>query len=200
MTDQDIRNAAIPRILDEPIVIRMGPLLHTLPARTPLFLADIAVLRVLEQNLGRRPLAWSVTAGSQFYGLDSYLLQQGLARSVQTAIPDTTLPGITPASLTGFTFDMITTERLAWDTYRYAGLLDAKTQALDDTNLSFSSSLSLPFSQLAYAYEGEGDFERTVANLERAAMLSPNPAIEAALNQYILQYRPEGNSPAPTLP
>lgn len=200
MTDEDIQNASIPRILDEPIGIRMGPLLHTLPARTPLFLADIAVLRILQQNLGRRPLAWSVTAGSQFYGLDSYLLQQGLARSVQTSIPDTTLPGITPASLTGFTFDMITTERLAWDTYRYAGLLDAKTQALDDTNLSFSSSLSLPFSQLAYAYEGEGDFERTVANLERAAMLSPNPAIEAALNQYILQYRPEGNSPAPTLP
>lgn len=195
MTDEDVRNASIPRMLDEAIGINLGPIHHTLPARTPLFLADVALLRILQQNLGRRPLAWSVTAGSQFYGLDPYLLQQGLARSVQTAIPDTTLPGITPASLTGFTFDMNTTERLAWETYRYAGLLEKKSEAPDNTNLSFSSSLSLPFSQLAYAYEGEGNYERTVANLERAAMLSPNPAIEAALQQYILQYRPELTSP-----
>ena len=105
-----------------------------------------------------------------------------------------------PASITGSTLDVPTTERLAWDTYRYAGLLDGNAARLDDTNRNFSASLSLPFTQLAYAFEGMGDYDRTVANLERAATLSPNPAVTAALRQLQFEGPPAGDSPAPRLP
>jgi len=200
LTDQEIQTAAIPRLLDQPVGLRLGPIMHTLPAGTPLYLADVVLLRILQQNLGRRPVAWSITAGSQHYNLDRYLLQQGLVQAVQTAVPDTTQSGIMPASITGSTLDVPTTERLAWDTYRYAGLLDGNAARLDDTNRNFSASLSLPFTQLAYAFEGMGDYDRTVANLERAATLSPNPAVTAALRQLQFEGPPAGDSPAPRLP
>lgn len=191
MTDEEIRTASVPRMLEQPIGVRLGPLAHTLPANTPLYLADVTLLRILQQNLGRRPIAWSITAGNQHYGLDPYLLQQGLATSVQTAVPDTTVPGIVPASLTGTALDLPLTRELAWDTYRYGGLSGSGSRVTDDTDLSFSITLSLPFTQLAYAYEARGDYDGTVSNLERAAALSPNPAVDAALRQLLLQ-RPVG--------
>jgi len=183
MTDADITSAAIPRMIDRPITIPIGPLSHTLPAREALYLGDVAVLRTLQQNLGRRPVAWSVTAGSRFYGLDRYLLQQGLARRLLTAPPDTAEPWITPASITGVPLDVPLTEHLVWETFRYGGLLEHDLRNQDDTNASFSATLSLPFTQLAYAYEALGDSDRTITNLERAYALAPNPAIAAALSQ-----------------
>ena len=39
-----------------------------------------------------------------------------------------------------------------------------------------------------------------VANLERAAKLSPNPAVTAALRQLQFEGPPAGDSPAPRLP
>jgi len=173
--------------------------MHTLPAEMIFTLADLALLRILQENLGKRPVAWSITAGTQYYHLDPYLLQQGLVQSVQTAVPDTTVDGIMPASITGATLDMAATERLAWDTYRYAGLLHQSRTKFDDTNRSFSATLSLPFTQLAYAYEGLGDYDLTVANLQRAADLSPNPAVLAALQELQFRGPPQGDS-APRLP
>jgi len=200
LTDQEIQTAAIPRLIDQPIGLRLGPIMHTLPAGTPLYLADVTLLRILQQNLGRRPVAWSITAGSQHYNLDRYLLQQGLVQAVQTGVPDTNEIGIVPASIAGSTLDVPMTERLAWDTYRFAGLLDSDGRRLDGTNRNFSASLSIPFTQLAYAFEALGDYDRTLANLERAAMLSPNPAVKAALQQLQFQGPPQGDSSAPLLP
>jgi hypothetical protein len=105
-----------------------------------------------------------------------------------------------PASITGSTLDVATTERLAWDTYRYAELLERDAVRLDGTNRNFSASLSLPFTQLAYAFEAIGDYDRTVANLKRAATLSPNPAVTAALRQLQFDGPPTGDSPATSLP
>jgi hypothetical protein len=200
LTNQEIQTAAIPRLIDQPVGLRLGPLMHTLPAGTPLYLADVTLLRILQQNLGRRPVAWSITAGSQHYNLDRYLLQQGLVQAVQTGMPDTSEIGIIPASIAGSTLDVAMTESLAWDTYRFAGLLDGDASRLDGTNRNFSASLSIPFTQLAYAFEYLGDYDRTVANLQRAATLSPNPAVTAALQQLQFQGPPEGDAPAPRLP
>ncbi len=200
LTDQEIQTAAIPRLIEQPIGLRLGPIMHTLPAGTPLYLADVTLLRILQQNLGRRPVSWSITAGSQHYNLDKYLLQQGLVQAVQTTTPDTTDIGIVPASIAGSILDVPMTERLAWDTYRFAGLLDGHAARLDGTNRNFSASLSIPFTQLAYAFESLGDYDRTLANLQRAAALSPNPAVEAALQQLQFRGPPEGDSLAPRLP
>jgi hypothetical protein len=43
--------------------------------------------------------------------------------------------------------------------------------------------MGLPFTQLAYAMESRGDTARVLGYLERAAKLSSNPAIKAALEQ-----------------
>jgi len=200
LTNEQIQAAAIPQMISEPVGLRLGPIMHTLPAGTPLYLADMTLLSILQQNLGRRPVAWSITAGSQHYNLDRYLLQQGLVQAVQTGMPDTSAIGIVPPSIAGSTLDVPTTQRLAWETYRYAGLLDGDGGRLDGTNRNFSASLSLPFTQLAYAFEALGDYDQTVANLERAAALSPNPAVTAALQQLQFQGPPEGDAQAPPLP
>jgi len=200
LTDEQIEAASIPQLLDRPTGLALGPIMHTLPAGMPLYLGDLALLRILQENLGRRPVAWSITAGTQYYNLDPYLLQQGLVQAVQTQVPDTTAPGIMPASIAGATLDLPLTQRLAWETYRYAGLLDQTRTALDDTNRSFSATLGLPFTQLAYAFEGLGDYDRTLANLERAAALSPNPAVAAALQQLQFRGPPRGDTPPTPLP
>ncbi len=191
LTDAEILAAQVPSLVERPLPLRLGPVQVTLPARSALYLADVAALRIIQENLGRRPIAWSVTAGTRYYGLDRYMIQQGLAQRVLTAPPDTTDPAVFPASLTGTTLDLATTERLAWETYRYAGLLEERSRAPDNTNRSFAATLSLPFTQMAYAYESRNDYERAISNLERAARLSPNPAVAAALQQMIFQGPPQ---------
>jgi hypothetical protein len=44
-------------------------------------------------------------------------------------------------------------------------------------------NVGLPFTQLALAYQAQGNRERMLANLERAAKLVPDPNIKAALQQ-----------------
>jgi hypothetical protein len=44
-------------------------------------------------------------------------------------------------------------------------------------------NLGLPFTQLALAYQANGNREQMLANLERAAKLVPDPNIKAALQQ-----------------
>ena len=61
---------------------------------------------------------------------------------------------------------------------------------MDVTSRSFASTLSLPPTQLAYAYQARGDERMMVRNLELAAALAPNPAIAAALAQIRAQPLP----------
>jgi hypothetical protein len=48
-------------------------------------------------------------------------------------------------------------------------------------------NLGLPFTQLALAFQERGDRERAVANLERAAKLTSDPQIQAALRQMMVE-------------
>ena len=48
---------------------------------------------------------------------------------------------------------------------------------------NFASTLALPPTQLAYAYQAAGDEPRMARNLELAFELSPNPALASALSQ-----------------
>ena len=64
----------------------------------------------------------------------------------------------------------------------------AKRVKLKDT----ANNLSLPFAQLAYAYEARGDRARAIENLTRADRLSTNPALGRALQTLIAT--PRGDS------
>jgi tetratricopeptide (TPR) repeat protein len=92
----------------------------------------------------------------------------------------------------GLALDVPTTDRLVWDAYRYAGLARDVSNQLEPTAAGVANNLSLPFSQLAYAYEARGDRERAIKNLNRAAQLSTNPALRRALMSMLA--RPPGDS------
>jgi hypothetical protein len=189
MTNEQI-GAAYPRRLSEAVTVNYGPYSQDYPAETVFYTNDFVTARVIQQNLGRRPVGWSVTTGRNFLGLDRYLVQQGLVMMLQPALPDSTLPGIDAHRLAGALLDVNVTERLVWETFRYAGLSPGHSTDLDVTSRSFASTLSLPPSQLAYAYQTRGDEQMMVRNLELAASLAPNPAIAAALAQIRAQPLP----------
>ena len=193
MTDAEIAGAAPGSILDREVEIPLGPISTLVPARTVLYLSDVTLLRVLQQNLGRRPVAWSITAGTNFYGLNQNLAQQGLVRRVRP-VPVDSMSMTLPVGLQGIALDPEITERLAWDTYRYGDLLSLGPVGLDPTGQSFAASLAEPFVQLAFAYQDAGNVPDTFKNLDRAARLSPNPALRAALEQMRMELLQGGDA------
>jgi hypothetical protein len=181
MTDQDIENTQ-GRLLGQDISVKIGPITHTLKKGTPVYSRDFAVIRILMENAGKRPIAWSVTTGGVFYGLNPYILQQGLVQSLQLEPVDTTRADIDNHRILGTALDIPRTQQLIWETYRYADLLKAPVAAeLEPTAAGVASNLALPFAQLTYAYQGKGQQAEAVKNVERASLLSPNPALKRAL-------------------
>jgi hypothetical protein len=180
MTDEQIAQAE-GRLVPQDMTIRIGPLSHVLARGTPLYSRDFVVLRILQDNLGRRPIAWSLTTGPEYYGLDRYLLQQGLVMRLETALVDTTRADVDNHRILGIALDVPTTDRLVWETYRYAGLATDQPKRLEPTAAGVAGNLSLPFAQLAYAYQARANRALAVKNLEQAGRLSTNPALRQAL-------------------
>lgn len=205
LTDDEIQAAMYAQLLPRDLTVRVGPVTTTLPANRIMGPSDIVMMRILQQNAGRRPIVWSVTAGREYLGMEPYLVQQGLGFQLHVSPPpDTLSPNLDRLGLAGSPLDLALTEQLAWETYRYADLLTADEGAvsnLESTSASFASTLSLPFTQLAYAYRERGMFDRVARNLERAVALSPNPALRAALDELrfpaALPLDTQSDSPAP---
>ncbi len=182
MSDEAIA-AAYPRQLSEAVTVNFGPYRRTYAAGTIFYTSDFVAARVIQANLGRRSVGWSVTTGRNFLSLDPYLVQKGLVLELQPTEPDSLAPGIDRQRLAGALLDVPTTERLVWETYRYGAMRSAPGGAVEVTSRSFASTLALPPTQLAYSYQLKGDQAQMTRNLELAFNLSPNPAIAAALAQ-----------------
>lgn len=184
MTDEQIK-AAYPRQFGDTVRVKYGDYVRAYPPGTIFYTGDFVAARVIQQNLGRRPVAWSVTTGRNFLGLDPYLVQQGLVFMLQPTPPDSMAPGIDQQRLAGALLNLPVTAQLVWQTYRYGAMANPgrAANALDVTSRSFSATLSLPPTQLAYAAQARGDESRMARNLELAFNLSPNPALAAALAQ-----------------
>jgi hypothetical protein len=161
--------------------VTLGPISRTLRAGSFLLPSDILTLSVVQQNVGRRPIVWAITTGRGFGGLGQYVVQQGLGFNLRTGPPDTTSPALDTRRLAGAPLDIPTTERLVWDTYRYAGLSEGDVTKLESTSASIASTLSLPFTQLSYAYSARGQHDKMLRALERAMQLTPNSALRTAL-------------------
>jgi hypothetical protein len=181
MTDSMIAAAMSGYVVPEDQQISLGPLSRTLKAGSFLLPNDILTLSVVQHNVGRRPIVWAITSGKGFGGLADYVVQQGLGFALRTAKPDTTSPSLDVRRLAGAPLDIPTTERLLWETYRYAGLLEGDATKLESTSASIASTLSLPYTQLAYAYSARGQYDKMERALDRAMRLTPNPALRAAL-------------------
>ncbi|MEO8199123.1 MAG: hypothetical protein ABI679_01255, partial [Gemmatimonadota bacterium] len=177
-------------VLKDPQPVPVGPGFYTLPANQFINPNQIVLIRVLQENVGKRPVSWSMTTGRDFKGLNPFILQRGMAFELQSTTPDSTSPDIDSRRVDGTALDVKTTEALAWHTYRYAGLLDATEQDvenLEPTARGMTYNLGVPFTQLALAYQARGDREKMLANLERASRLVSDPNIKDALRQLQLE-------------
>ena len=194
MSDSAIATAMRGYPVSQTQELKLGPLTRTLEAGSYLLPNEILSLGVVQQNVGRRPIVWGITAGREFAGLGDYVIQQGLGFRLQTGRPDTTSPALDFRRLAGAPLDVPTTERLVWETYRYAGLSDGDVDALESTSASIASTLSFPFVQLAYTYSSRGAETKLQRALEYALQLSPNPALRAALLELQVRRTGEGDT------
>ncbi len=188
MTDEQIEAAFDPNAIlslgRAGFAVNFGPFTRTWPPNTYPEPNQIASLRIVQQNIGHRPIVWASTTGREFAGLGDHVIQRGLGFELLPAPPDTTAPGVI-ANAFGAALDVPRTERLAWETYRYAGLLDGEHDPLETTAASIANTLSLPFGQLAAAAEARGDTAEMIRNLRRSVQLTPNPALRAALESAV---------------
>lgn len=185
MTDAEVQAASTsPILIDSTMALPIGPIVATLKAQTVLYPNDIVSLRIIQQNLGRREIVWSLTTGDSYEGLRAYVIQLAMGFRLSTALPDSSQPGISLGGIGNVAVDMPLTQRLAWETYQYGDLLTGRTDRLETTSASMASSLSIPFTILAYHADAVGDTAAVVRNLERAQQISPNEAIQSALTTY----------------
>lgn len=182
MTDEEIA-AAVPQVLPSAVRLRFGERDVTLPRNSVLYGKDFLAIRVLQQNLGRRPVAWALTAAGSFYQLDPWLVQQGLAIRILDTVPDSTDLRYDFRRMMGAPLDLAATDSLLMGTYRFAGLLERGADGLDPTPQTTAATLGVPFTQMAYSAEARGDLVGMVRYLEVAARLSTNPAIRATLEE-----------------
>jgi hypothetical protein len=184
-TLNDDQVAAIqPQLIPQDINFRAGRIEKRYPAGTPMYIKDIMSLRLIQENLGRRPIFFALTAGTgNRMGLDRYVAQQGLAFKL---FPDSITIGGPYADLRSLwgvpaAMDVERTRQLAWDVYRYARLFDVDVLRLDPTDDNIAGNLSINFLALGLIYQQRGELEQAMANYERANHLSPNPQVAAII-------------------
>jgi hypothetical protein len=183
MSDSAIATAMMGYVVSQTQELKLGPLTRKLEPGTYLLPNEILTLSVVQQNLGRRPIVWAITAGREFAGLSNYVIQQALGFSLQAGKPDTASRSLDFRRLAGAPLDIPLTERLVWGTYRYAGLLEGDVTRLESTTASIAATLSFPFVQLGYAYSDRSQTDKMQRALDHALRLSPNPALRAALTE-----------------
>jgi hypothetical protein len=175
LTDREIASLQ-PQLLSRTLRFVAGRVDHTYPENTPFYVKDILILRLVQENVGRRPIYFSLTAGNNWLGMQWYLTEQGLALKLHAdAPPDTSrlasgLPGLPPV-------DVPRTDSLVWHVYRYADLARADTLELEPTSRNITTNLSIPPLALGQAFQQRGDLKRSVQNLEWANHLNPSTDI-----------------------
>ncbi|HET9275026.1 MAG TPA: DUF2723 domain-containing protein [Gemmatimonadales bacterium] len=180
MTDPQIQ-AAVPQLLSQEVTLPVGERSVVLPAGTVLYGKDFVSLRIIQQNLGRRPLAWGLTAAGSFYGLDSLLVQRGLGIHLEPARPDSADPRYDFSGLLNIPLDLTLTQRLVYETYRYADLLEAPPRRLESTAAGIASTLGILFTQLGASAQARGDTAAAIRALRYAVKLSPSPNVRGML-------------------
>jgi hypothetical protein len=166
--------ALYPQLLPQGFTFRAGRISRDVRAGTPLYVKDVLMMRLIQENATRRPIYYSVTAGSgNWLGLNDYLVNEGLAIRLQvTAAPDSSR--LSPGSVLGLPVDVPRTDSLVNTVYRYAGLFRPDSLDLDPTNRNIATNLSLPFLALGQAYEIRGERTLALEYLRKGYHLSPN--------------------------
>lgn len=174
----------VPQYVNEPLTLPLpqgGAL--SIPARTPVYGKDLAVLMIVRENAGRRPITWSVTAAQKLFGVP--VVQQGMGLTLPITPPDTTmLAGGPAAGAGGAPLDLLTTRGLLDSTWQLGAMLERGAAGLDPNIRAMANTIALPYAQAGIAMLQRGDTATAVRDLQRAARLAPDqPAIAAALAQ-----------------
>jgi hypothetical protein len=180
-TDEQI-GALYPQLTDRAFTFRAGRVTRTFPEGTPLYVKDVLMMRVMQENVGRRPIYYSVTAGSSnWLGLAPHMTNEGLVLRVHVdEAPDST--ALVPGSVLGVPVNVPRTDTLVNLIYRYAGLFEADTLKLEPTARNIALNLSLPFLALGQGFEVRGERERAIESLAKAYHLAPNPDLRMVLD------------------
>ncbi len=181
MSDREIA-ASGPRITARPTALIYGKYSVTLPAGTTLYAKDILAIRVIQQNFGRRPIAWALPASGNYYGLQQLALQQGLVVMLDSLPTDRPQQGRDPRGGVGVPLDVEATEGLVDGVYRYGALAVGDRPVLESTSAGIAATLAIPLTQLGLSLGNSGNLQRAVRYLERAVRLTDNPAVQSALN------------------
>jgi hypothetical protein len=195
LTDREIADFQS-MLLPRSLTFRAGRVAVTYPEQSAFYVYDMLIIRLLQENVGRRPVYFSMTAGTQNWSrLADYITQQGMVFRVHAqAPPDTTrlAPGIFSVPI-----DLPRTDSLAWQVYRYGDLLEADSVRLDPTNRNIAINLSYPLYGLGLAYALEGDSAASRRNLESAVKLYylPEFARSLQMGEGLLTQPLEGDTP-----
>ena len=182
MYNDDVINTMQPMLLPSTIQFRAGNITHTYQQGQPMYVKDIMVLRLIQENLGRRPIFFAMTAGEgNRQGLDGYVVQQGLAFKL---MPDSVrpAPGIAPGPFHAFV-DLERTRVLANDIYRYALLMEQDKLQLEPTDESIANNLAYVFYSLGAAYQTAGDTPNMLAAFRKTVKLTDAPDLRNYLQQ-----------------
>ena len=171
-----------PRLLDRPFTFRAGRIERTFRENSPLYVKDFLMLRLIQENLGTRPVYWSITAGNgNWLGLHNYMANEALVLRLHATPPDSSR--LVAGTFIGVPVDVPRTDSLVTHVYRYAGLFEADTLDLDPTNRNIAFNLATPFLVLGQAYELIGDREKALALFRRGEQLMPSAQLQALIDE-----------------
>jgi hypothetical protein len=179
-TDEQI-DVLYPQLTNQAFTFRAGRVTRTFPEGTPLYVKDVLMMRVMQEHAGRRPIYYSVTAGSgNWLGLAPHMSNEGLVLRVHLDEPPDTNT-LVAGSVLGVPVNVPRTDSLVNLIYRYAGLFEVDSLKLEPTARNIALNLSLPFLALGQGFEVRGDRARAVESLGKAYHLAPNPDLRAVL-------------------
>ncbi|MGD8726912.1 MAG: DUF2723 domain-containing protein [Gemmatimonadales bacterium] len=168
-------------LLRQAVSFSAGNLTISYPENSPLYTYDMLILQLIHENWERRPIYFSMTAGtSNWSRFGDFITQHGLAFKLWfDEPPDATrlAPG-----LFGVPMEVAVTDSLLWHVYRYSDVMEADSVAYDATSRNIAINLSYPFFGLAWAYEQRGDTARSKENIRRGLKLHYLPEVARMLD------------------
>jgi hypothetical protein len=132
------------------------------------------MLMIMDQHLGKRPIAFGASEG-EWLGLNRSVVKRGLSSWIVPK-PES-LPGVIRGVNDGIV-DTAVTRRLVDEVYRYAGLFDVDTLVLEPAARQLAASLAQPLLELAQAAILRRDQASTLTHLRRALHLMPNRQLQ----------------------
>jgi hypothetical protein len=171
-----------PQLLQREYLFRAGNLSQVYPAGTPFYTKDVMVLRLIQENIGKRPIYFAITAGAgNRMGLDRFVTQEALNFRLHD---DVVRPGPTIVpTVFGGQMDTERTRTLLWEVYRYARLFEVDRLRLDPTDDNIAGNLAFVYMALADAYRQTGNMAEMIRTYERAGHLAPNPELQSYIQQ-----------------